>query len=162
MQHVPQFLTGQTAFIQGVGLLGTAKTVALPKVEKIRETITAGGFERSLATGLFKALEAEITLSEYHSIAYQAMQELGALIVIKGSIKQAGKDIPVVATFKGDVDVDDGTWETGKAAERKIKVFCDYYLLLINNIPQVEIDAKNMIAMIMGVDHMATIRKHIL
>ena len=162
MQHVPQFLTGQTAFIQGVGLLGTVKTVALPKVEQIRETIKQGAFERSIATGLFKAMEAEITLSECHPVAYQAMQELGALIVIKGSLKQAGKDVPVVATFVGSVDVDDGTWETGKETERKVKVFCDNYSLTVGGVVQVEMDAKNMIALIMGVDYAETIRKHIL
>jgi P2 family phage contractile tail tube protein len=162
MNHVPQYLTGQTAFIQGVGLLGTVKSVALPKVEKIRETITQGGFERAVETGIFKAMEAELSLSEYHPIAYQAMQELGALIVIKGSLKQAGKDVPVLATFKGSVDVDDGSWETGKEAERKVKVFCEHYTLSVDGVVQVSIDVPNMIALIMGIDYMETIRKHIL
>jgi len=162
MQTIPQYLTGQTAFIQGVGLLGTVKTVALPKIEKIRQNITQGGFERSVDTGLFKAMQAELDLTEYHPIAFQAMQQLGALIVIKGSIKQQGKDSAVIATFKGSVDVDDGTLETGKEASRKVKIFCDYYSLSIAGVMQVDMDAKNMIAMIMGVDQMATIRKHIL
>jgi len=58
MQYVPQYLTGQTAFIQGIGLLGTVKSIALPKIEKMRETITQGGFERAVDTGLFKAIKA--------------------------------------------------------------------------------------------------------
>ncbi|MBL4775308.1 MAG: phage major tail tube protein [Mariprofundus sp.] len=162
MKHIPQFITGQTAFIQGIGLLGMVKTVTLPKVEQIRETIKQGGFERSIATGIFKALEAELTLTEYHPVAYQAMQNENALIVIKGSIKQAGKDIPLEVTFKGGVDVDDGVWETGKEAERKVKVFCDYYSLMIGGVLQVEMDRENMIATVMGVDHLEAMRKHIL
>ena len=45
MKHVPQYLTGMTVFIDGVGLLGTAKSITLPKVEQMRESVTAGGFE---------------------------------------------------------------------------------------------------------------------
>jgi len=162
MQYVPQYLVGQTAFVQGVGLLGTVKSVALPKIEQMRETITQGGFEQAVATGLFKAMKAELDLSECHDSAYIAMQTSGALIVIKGSIKQAGKSIPVVATFKGSVDVDDGTMETGKEMGRKISIFCDYYALEIAGVLQVQMDVTNNIAMIMGVDHLETMRKHIL
>jgi len=82
--------------------------------------------------------------------------------VIKGSIKQAGKSIPVVATFKGSVDVDDGTMETGKETGRKISIFCDYYALEIAGVLQVQMDVINSIAMIMGVDYLETMRKHIL
>jgi len=162
MQYVPQYLIGQTAFVQGVGLLGTVKSVALPKIEQMRETITQGGFEQAIPTGLFKAMKAELDLSECHTSAFVAMQALGALIVIKGSIKQAGKDISVVATFKGSVDVDDGTMETGKETGRKVSIFCDYYALEIAGVKQVEMDVSNNIAMIMGVDHLEIMRKHIL
>jgi len=83
------------------------------------------------------------------------MQNIGALIVVKGSIMQAGKSLPVVATFKG-------TMETGKETGRKVSVFCDFYGLEINGVQQVLMDAQNSIAMIMGVDHLAAMRKHIL
>jgi len=73
MQYLPQYLVGQTAFVQGVGLLGTVKSAALPKVEKMRATITQGGFEQAVDTGLFKAMKAELDLSEWHDSAYIAM-----------------------------------------------------------------------------------------
>lgn len=162
MKDIPQFLTGMTVFIDGVGLLGTGKQVALPKVEQMRETISAGGFERSLSTGVFKAMECEITITEYHASVFATMNLDSTLFVIKGSITQKGKKYPVVATLKGEVDVDDGNWETGKELERKIKIYADFYSLEINGILQVSLDIDNMIALISGVDHLAEMRNHIL
>lgn len=161
MKHLPQFLTGQTAFIDGIGLLGTVKQVTLPKVEAMRETITQGGFERSVSTGCFKAMEAEITLSEYHKSALSAWGS-NIAIVIKGSITQKGKRFPIVAVFKGERDIDDGNWETSKEVERKIKVYCDFYSLTINNKQQILIDVENMIAQIDGTDYLENMRKHLL
>ncbi len=161
MKHIPHFLTGMTAFVDGMGLLGTVKTVQLPKVEQLRETTTAGGFERSINTGVFKAMEAELTISEYNEVVYNAWQSQ-IPVVIKGSVKEKGKTYLIEATFKGERDIDDGTLETGKEVERKIKVFCDYYSLTINGVPQVLLDVDNMIANIMGKDYLEDMRKHLL
>ncbi len=164
MKHVPQYLSAMTVFIDGIGLLGTAKQIALPKVEQMRETISAGGFERSVATGVFKAMEAEITLSEYHASVYKAANSLSKppTFVTKGSITQKGQDYPVIATLKGGVDVDDGNWETGKEAERKVKVYLDFYSLEINGVEQCMLDVDNMIARIQGVDLLEKVRSHVL
>ncbi len=161
MKHIPHFLTGMTAFIDGIGLLGTLKSVQLPKVEVMRETVTAGGFERNVATGVFKAMEAELTISEYNETVYNAWQAQ-IPIVIKGSIKEKGTNYPVEIWLKGERDIDDGTLETGKEVERKIKVYCDFYSLTINGVPQVLLDVENMIANIMGKDYLEDMRKHIL
>ena len=164
MKHVPQYLSAMTVFIDGIGLLGTAKQIALPKVEQNRETSSAGGFERSLATGVFKAMDAEITLSEYHAAIYAAANSLRTppTFIAKGNITQQGQDYPVIATFKGGVDVDDGNWETGKEAERKVKVYVDFYSLEINGIEQCMLDVANMIARIQGVDILEKVRSHVL
>jgi len=166
MKHIPQFITGITTFVNGIGLLGTGKKATLPKIEKIRETIKAGGFERALDTGVFKAMEAELLLIEYHESIYSAMSASlsGATptFVVKASIKQRNKNIPVVVTLKGDFDVDDGDFETGKEAERKIKIFVDYFSYEINGKKEVELDVDNMIGYIFGVDYFEEMRKHLL
>ena len=166
MKHIPQFVQGVTTFIDGVGLLGTCKQMAMPKVEKVRETITAGGFERSLDTGIYKAMEAEYTFSEYHEAIYRAMSTglSGGLptFINKYSLKQKGKLIPVIATMKGDFDVDDGNIETTKEAERKIKQYVEYYSLEIDGKKEIELDVDNMIAYIFGVDYFEELRKHLL
>lgn len=162
--NIPQFLVGMTVFINGEARLGKGKTVTLPKVEQIRETIKTGGFERSVSTGVFKAMEAEITLSEYHKSVVGVLANLTgeSLFVVKGSIKEKDKNIPVVATFKGEIDADDGNWEAGKEIERKIKIYIEKYSLEIDGVKQVSLDVGNMIAVIDGVDHMEKLRKHIL
>lgn len=161
MKEIPHFLTGLTAFIDGKGILGTVKSVQLPKVEQIRETITQGGFERSISKGVFKAMECEITLSEYNELAYNAWTDF-IPIVIKGSVKSQGKNYNIIATLKGDRDIDDGTLEQSKEVERKIKVYVQFYSLIINNVPQVLLDSENMIANIMGKDYLSDMRKHLL
>ncbi|MGL4225873.1 MAG: phage major tail tube protein [Shewanella sp.] len=161
MKHIPHFLTGMTVFVDGQGLLGTVKTVALPKVEQMRETIVSGGFERSITTGVFKAMECELTLSEYSPTVYNSwLSQIP--IVIKGSVKEKGKSYPIVAVIKGERDIDDGTLETNKEVERKVKVYCDFYSLTVNNVPQVLLDVDNMIANIQGKDYLADMRSHLL
>lgn len=161
MKNIPHFMTGLTAFIDGKGLLGEVKSVQLPKVEEIRETIKQGGFERSVSTGVFKAMECEITLSSYNELAYNAWAE-HIPIVIKGSVKAKGKDYGIIATLKGERDIDDGTLEQSKEVERKIKIHVSFYSLTINHVPQVLLDPENMIANVMGEDLLAPMRNHLL
>ena len=161
MKHIPQFIMGQTVFIESIGLLGTLKQATLPKVEQLRETIKQGGFERSLETGVFKAMETELTLSEYHQVVWQTINNKSTF-VIKGSLKQGTKNIPLVATIKGKSDIDDGSLETAKEAERKIKIYVDSYQLEIDGKTQVHLDVDNIIAVIDGVDYFAELRSHIL
>ncbi len=159
-KSIPNYLTGMTVFIDGVGLLGSAKTVKLPTVEQNRETITAGGFEHSVNTGVFKEMEAELVLSEYNETIYNAWMSKMP-IVVKGSIKAKGESYPVMAVFKGERIIDDGTLEQGKEVTRTVKVKCDFYSLTVNNVPQVLLDVENMIAQIQGTDYLADMRSHL-
>lgn len=52
MKRLPQFLSAQQIFIDGFGLFGTAKTVKLPPVEEMTETVISGGFESEEGTGV--------------------------------------------------------------------------------------------------------------
>lgn len=162
MKHIPTFLTGMTVWIDGVGLLGTAKTITLPKIEKNRETTTQGGFERSVDTGIFKAMECELEFSELHSSTYKAIAKNNPTFVAKGSIKHKIVNKAVVLTVKGGIDVDDGNFETGNEVTQKVKVFCDFYQLEIAGEKLVMLDVENMIAEINGVDYLDTVRKQIL
>ena len=119
--------------------------------------------KRSQATGVFKAMEVEITLSEYHSAVYKAGNKTNnPTIIAKGSLMQKGQSYPVVATFKGGMDIDDGGWETGKEVERKLKIYIDYYALEVNSTEQCLFDIDNIIARIGGVDLLEKVRAHVL
>lgn len=163
---LPQTLTDINIFVDGIGHLGTSKKVTLPKIEMIRETQTAGGFERSLDTGIFKELSAEFVLSEYSSIVFAAMAagaatNLGVNITVKGSFFQDGKRTSILATLQGSIDVDDGDMEANKAVERKISMKVNLYAMEIDGTQGCLFDTNNMIAIIDGVDLLADLRSHI-
>lgn len=163
---LPQTLSDINIFVDGVGHLGTSSKLSLPKVEKIRETQTAGGFERSVDTGLFKELGAEFILSEYSSIVYEAVAasmatSAGIAVVCKGSIFQDGERIAIVATLQGSVDIDDGDLEANKKVERKVSMKPNRYVLEIDGKQVVMLDTTNMIAIINGVDYLEKLRTQI-
>ncbi len=162
----PQVLTDVNIFIDGTTNLGVSKKVTLPKIEKVRQSQTSGGFERTVDTGIFKELECELTLAEYSQTVFTSMSAgnasgKGVLFTIKGSIFQDGSRVPLIATVQGDIDVDDGDLEGGKDIERKIKVAVNLYSLSIDGKTVVMFDNINMIAEIDGVDYLADLRTHI-
>lgn len=166
MIKYPQTITDINIFVDGIGHLGTSKKVSLPKVEQLRETITAGGFERSVDMGIFKELEAEFNLSEYSSSIFTAMAAAnktgnGVSFVCKGSIFSNGSRKSIIATLQGSIDVEDGDLEPGKAIERKIPMKPNRYILEVEGKQVVMLDTINMIAQIDGVDFLADLRSHI-
>jgi len=163
---MPQTLTDINIFVDGIGHLGTSKKVTLPKIEQIRETRTAGGFEQAIDTGIFKELTAEFTLSEYSPIVFAALAAgnatgLGANITIKGSFFQDGKRTSVVATLQGSIDIDDGDMEANKGVERKVSMKPNKYIMEIDGKQGCLFDTINMIAIVDGVDMLADLRNHI-
>jgi P2 family phage contractile tail tube protein len=163
---LPQTLTDINIFVDGIGHLGTSKKVTLPKIEQIRETQTAGGFERSIDTGIFKELSAEFILNEYSPIVFAAMAagaatSLGVNITVKGSFFQEGKRMSIVTTLQGSIDVDDGDMEAGKQVERKISMKPNLFIMEIDGKQSCLFDTTNMIANIDGVDYLSDLRNHI-
>ena len=163
---LPQILTDINIFVEGVGHLGTSTKATLPKIETSKETQTFGGFERSVDSGIFKEMSAEITLGEYSTSVYEAIANnianpYGATIVIKGSLLQGGERKQVVATLTGKVDVDDGDMEANKTVERKLTIAPTIYALEIDGKQQCLFDTNNMIAEINGKDYLADLRSHI-
>ncbi|WP_108062719.1 phage major tail tube protein [Poseidonibacter lekithochrous] len=166
MIKTPQTLTDVNIFIDGIGHLGTSKKITLPKIEQLRETITAGGFERSVDLGIFKELDSEFTLSEYSPIVLAAMAAgqatgLGVNITVKGSFFQDGKRTSILATLQGSIDLDDGDMEAKKEVERKVSMKPWLYAMEIDGKQGLMLDTKNMIAIIDGVDYLSDLRAHI-
>ena len=163
---LPQTLTDINIFVDGFGHLGTSKKVTLPKIEMNRETQAAGGFERSIDTGIFKELSAEFVLSEYSPVIFAALAagavtNLGVNITVKGSFFQGGERTSVLATLQGSIDIDDGDMEANKAVERKISMKPNLYIMEIDGKQGCLFDTTNMIAIIDGVDLLADLRSHI-
>ncbi len=163
---LPQTLVDANIFVDGQGNLGVSKSVQLPKIEKIRNTVIAGGFEQDSDTGVFKKLEAEYIFAEWSSMVISAMAKSdasgsGVSMTIKGSIFQGGVKTAVLISIRGGVDIDDGKMEAGKEIERKVKQFVTFYEMEIGGKQVCSIDTKNMIAIFDGVDYLEELRAHI-
>lgn len=160
MKQISHFVTGLTAFVNNIGTAGKIGAIALPKLETLRETITQGGFERSVSTGVFKAMEMEIPFPAANT---HVLESWGAhvKITLKGSVKSGSTNYPIQVTVKGDRDIDWGTLEEGKALECKVKVYVDYYELLVDGEQHALIDLDNTIGIIYGTDYLEDLRTHL-
>ncbi len=164
---LPQTLIDANYFVDGLGHLGVSKSLQLPKLEKIRNTIKAGGFEKDVDTGIFKKLEAESVFAEWSPTIMAAMAAgqvsgAGVNLTIKASINQGNKKIAVFISMQGGVDLDPGKLEAGKEVEYKVKHFPTYFMMEIDGKQGCLFDTENMIAIIDGVDYLEELRNQIL
>ncbi|MFA6608901.1 MAG: phage major tail tube protein [Candidatus Paceibacterota bacterium] len=160
-----QIFRDMNILVDGIGNVGVSKSCELPKIEYL--TIERdGAMAMEEVIPLIKAMSAKIVLNEYNPLAFVAASNLfglGTLIIIKGSTVQDGKSIPVLATLGGSVKVIESPIpERGKEVEMTLEIAVTSYALVVNNIPQVAIDVKNMVCVIGGVDLYAELRAHIL
>lgn len=164
--NYPQIMKDINIFVDGIGHLGTSEEIKLPVIKFKTEGLSRGGFEKEISLGTFEKLEAEATITEYDPIVYAAIAAgtvtgLGVNITVKGSILQKGKHISAVATLQGEIDVEDGSWKANEKIQRKMKMRVNLYVMEIGGIQGIVFDTENMIAIIDGVDYLASLRSHI-
>lgn len=164
--NYPQIMKDINIFVDGIGHLGTSEEIKLPVIKFKTEGFNRGGFEKEISLGTFEKLEAEATIAEYDPIVYAAIAAgtvtgLGVNITVKGSILQKRKHISAVATLQGEIDVEDGSWKANEKIQRKMKMRVNLYAMEIGGTQAILFDTENMIAMIDGVDYLASLRSHI-
>lgn len=160
-----QIFRDMNILVDGIGNVGVSKSCELPKIEYL--TIERdGAMAMEEVIPLIKAMSAKIVLNEYNPLAFIAASNLfglGTLIIVKGTTVQDGTAIPILATLGGSVKVIESPIpERGKEVEMTLEIAVTSYALMVNNIPQVAIDVKNMVCVIGGVDLYAELRAHIL
>lgn len=165
MGKTRQIFTDMNILVDGIGNVGVSKSCELPKIEY--QTIEReGAIAMEEVLPLIKAMSAKIVLNEFNPISFTAASNLfgnGTLIICKGSMVQDGKAVPVLATLGGYVKVIESPFpEKGKEVELTMEIAVSSYALLINNIPVIAIDVKNLVCVIGGVDLYADLRAHIL
>lgn len=166
MSNLPQTMRDINIFVDGIGHLGTSSEFELPKINQKKFTQEFGGFERDVLTGSFEKMEASVTLDEYSASVFAAMAlgnatGLGVNITVKGSIFQEGKSKQALATIQGNIDIDDGSWKANEQVKRKLTIAVNAYAMEIDGKQGCLFDVKNMIAIIDGVDFLATLRSQI-
>ena len=166
MSNLPQTMRDINIFVDGIGHLGTSSEFELPKINQKKFSQEFGGFERDVLSGSFEKMEASVTLNEYSPAVFAAMAlgkatGLGVNITVKGSIYQGGKSLQAIATIQGDLDIDDGSWKANEQVQRKLAINVNLYAMEIDGKQACLFDVNNMIAMIDGVDFLATLRSQI-
>lgn len=165
MGKTRQIFTDMNILLDGIGNVGVSKTCEVPKIEY--QTIERdGAMAMEEVIPLIKAMSAKIVFNEFNPLAFTAASNLfgnGTLIICKGSTVQDGKAIPIMATIGGHVKVIENPLpERGKEVEMTLEIAVTSYALLVNNIPVIMIDVKNLVCVIGGVDLYADLRNHIL
>ena len=160
-----QIFTDMNILVDGIGNVGVSSKCELPKIEFLTvEKDGAMSYEEVIP--LIKAMSAKITLNEWNPVTFTALGALfnvGALVICKGSTVQDGKAVPVMATFGGKVKIiENSIPDRGKEVEAVFEIAVTSYALMLNNVPVVMIDVKNMICMVGGNDLMSDLRSHIL
>lgn len=163
MRRLPQTFKDINAFVNGIGHLGVSSSFEPPKIKKSKASKSGGGFEVDYDDGSFEKMESKLELDEYSLSIFEAFSQMkDKKITVKGSIFQDGDSLPVIATIKGEFDIDPGSWKAKEGVKLTIDIpTVTYYKLEINGKEVVLMDTKNMVARIYGVDILEKLRTHI-
>jgi P2 family phage contractile tail tube protein len=166
MERIPQIMVGANVVIEGVGFLGVAKEIELPKIEFTTITSSSGLGEREIDTGLLKAMSTKIVLNEYNDVYFKALRSrLGqnAKLYAKQSIARNEDKKEITATFRGSVKVMElPKYEHGKEVEVSLEIALDFFKFEYDKTPYFLYDQKNMVLEIDGVDQYEEIRNQLI
>ncbi|MFV0481356.1 MAG: phage major tail tube protein [Campylobacteraceae bacterium] len=164
-RKIPQAVQDVNVYIDGRGHLGNIKNLKLP--DFTQEMIEAkGGISTKYANGSIAASELTFKMNVIDAELYWSYG-LNTFVnrvplVIKGSIYQDTKSLPLVAIITGDfVSVSPAEIEAGKEVEVDVKLSVHFYELMVDNKQAVLFDTKNTICLIGGVDYFAQMRDNL-
>jgi P2 family phage contractile tail tube protein len=163
----PQTLVDANVFVNGKHHLGVSTKVKLPNIEFLKTEQKAGGFERELFNGILGKMEGELMFRVFSDKAFNAAKlsyqsSDHTEILIKASYYQNGNKYPVVATWKGNANVEDKELEAGAEVERTLKMSLVFAQLTINGKEEYQIDSDNMVCVVDGTDMLADLRSQIM
>ncbi|MDD3770468.1 MAG: phage major tail tube protein [Sulfuricurvum sp.] len=159
-----QIFRDMNILVSGMGNLGVSKTVESPKIEFMTNE-RDGAIAIEEVIPLLKPMSMKLTLNEYNKEVYAAVGKQfreTPTFFAKNSTVQGGSNIQVLITAKGKVKVlEDKIPDRGKEVEQTLEISIEAYSLEIGGVKKVDIDFKNMIAIIDGVDYYQELRAHI-
>jgi P2 family phage contractile tail tube protein len=150
-------------FVDGRGQAGVVEELTPPKITIKTEEDRSGGQDapEKIDVGM-EVLDSSFTLKQFNPDVLGLMGVIsGSYVpfVIRAAIDDNGTAVPVVWTLRGKfTEQDPGTLGAGKKVEMKCTVNCVYYKLEVGGKVIHEIDVKNAIRIVNGVDHMKAYR----
>ena len=165
--YKPQTLVDANVWINGKHHLGVSSKVKLPNIEFLKTEQKAGGFERDIFNGILGKMEGELVFRVFSDKAFDAVKlsyqsSDHTEILIKASYYQNGKNHPIIATWKGNANVEDKEFEAGGEVERTLKMSLVFAQLNVDGKEEYQIDSDNMICIVGGTDVLADLRGQIM
>lgn len=164
MIQYPRILKNMNLFVDGRGYAGRVDEVELPKLTLKTEEHRAGGMDIPIEVDLgMEKMESSLTISDYDPEVFKLfglLDKQDTQITLRGALQRQGEDaIPAVLNLRGGwKELDQGTWKMGDKSVLKVSVAVNYCKLTIDGEEVLEVDAKNLIRKLGGVDQMARIR----
>lgn len=163
---LPKLLKDFNVVLDGKPLLGVAKKIKLPELEREVEQYRAAGMLGKVGLDLgIKEMKIELTLGEYSEQAMRLwgvfdaggvnLRFMGALRGDDGNGKVDALEISVRGRF---IKLSDSEAESGKASEMQAEMPITYYKRTRNDQVEVEIDLINGVEVVGGVDRTAAVR----
>ena len=167
MIQYPRVLKNMNLFVDGRGYAGRIDEIELPKLTLKTEEHRAGGMDVPVEVDLgMEKLETSLTLSDYDPEVFRLfglLDRQDTPVTIRGAIQRQGEPAQAVAVSLrgGWKEIDSGTWKPGDKSTLKVSVALNYFRLTIAGEEVVEVDAKNLVRKVGGIDQMAEIRNAI-
>jgi P2 family phage contractile tail tube protein len=154
-------------FVDGRGYAGRVDEIELPKLTLKTEEHRAGGMDLPVEIDLgMEKLETSLTISDYDAEVFKLfglLDRQDTPVTVRGAIQRQGEPAQAVGiSLRGGwKEIDSGTWKPGDKSTLKVSVALNYFRLTIAGEEVVEVDAKNLVRKVGGVDQMAEIRNAI-
>jgi P2 family phage contractile tail tube protein len=167
MIQYPRVLKNMNLFVDGRGYAGRVDEIEMPKLALKTEEHRAGGMDVPVEIDLgMEKLEANLTISDYDPDVFKLfglLDRQDTPVTIRGAIQRQGEDAQAVAVSLrgGWKEIDSGTWKPGDKSTLKVSMAVNYFKLTIAGEEVAEVDAKNLVRRVGGVDQMAEIRNAI-
>ncbi len=159
--QIQQILKNINLFVDGRGYAGQVESYDPPKLTLKTENYRPGGrdVEVKIDQGM-EPLDAKFVLIGFNS---EVLKLWGVVankevpLTMRAAMEdEDGAVTPVIINLRGKLlEVDSGTWKPGEAAKLNITLNAHYYKLNMGGIDVHEIDVRNMVRMINGVDSLA-------
>lgn len=144
---LPQVLTDFNTFIDGVGYVGRASEVALPKItKKTTEVFNAGMAGPVEVPSGYEKITADLTFSETPAELVSLMKKNGINAIpvrLIGTHYDANteKNINIEVILTGNFkEMDPGSYKRGDQPSTKFQITAQYYRLDIDDAQLLEID----------------------
>jgi len=147
-------------YIRGIGQVGTAHKVTVPKLTQIKESHSSGAGDYEVSIGQFEKLEASFTVLREEIHFYKEIAQLneGEIDFVE-AVKEGAKAREGLYEFRGIIDIEGGDSERKKKKEVTVKISCNKAYHSIDNEEAYYIDHRNNICRVGGVDHNEKVRQ---